>query len=176
MNECQKVGQLRAEQGQRGKSPIMQLLNIEEDTENIQPEEVIPDPDPKGIVQINQLLMQPESVRMIVDNLIAVRMIKKIPTESKAEERYRFHPLLREFAWDILHEYLSDNIWKAVASWNAHKAQKLRDDPGDQLQNFRFFLNVCKERELPGEFGTILFSILGYLKAQGMWVLAPRIK
>ena len=168
-DECQKTEQLRAEQGQRGQSPIMQLLNIEQDIEkHLQPDEIITDPDPKGIVQVHQMLLQPESIRMIVDNLITVQMIKV----NKTGERYRFHPLLREYAWDILPEYLTDNIWKAVAEWNAHKAQKLRDNPGDQLQNFRFFLNVCKDRELPEEFDTILFSILGYLHAQGMWVLA----
>lgn len=172
--ERQQVEKQRKEKGQRSPSPVMQLLDIAEETESEEPEEeeFIPDPDPKGIVQVILLLHHPKTIQDIVDNFVAVSLIKKTHVANDDRARYRFHPLMREFAWDILPQYLTPNIWKAVATWTAHKARTLQKDPGDQLQNFRFFLTVCKDQNLPEEFGEILFSMKEYLEKQGRWVLA----
>ncbi len=169
--QMQAVEKERMARGEKRNNPFMQFLNLDEDKEPEPLEEAIPDPDDTGVAAVQQLRMQPGSLRRILDDFVAAHLIKKVPER----DRYRFHPLLREYAWDILPHYLSPNIWETVAGWTAHKAQKLSSDPGDQVQNFHFFITVCQERDLPEEFSTILFSITPYLQTHGMWALEAEL-
>lgn len=171
--ECQQLEEEMARKGKKSPNPLMRFLDLEEPEEETKMDDTpMPPPDTKGIDVVHRLLNEPGSIRKMLDTFFSLRLVKKNRPGKGEQTQFSFHPLLREFGWDLLPQFMTDNIWKAVADWTANKAQKLSSDPGDQLQNFRFFLNICMERDLPNAFSTILLSIYPYLYDQGMWPLA----
>jgi hypothetical protein len=173
--ENQKIEELRAEREPK-QNPIMQWLGLTESTNTQKPEgstehreqESQSRPDDKGILEILSLLSDVNSLTEIFDNLVACRLIKPITVPHDAQTRYGFHPLLREYAWDIYADYLTENIWQAAITCALQKSDNLTAEP-DQIKNLRFFLYICQIRKLPDYFGTILRPMSHYLRDQGSW-------
>ncbi|WP_437308392.1 SIR2 family protein [Sorangium sp. So ce388] len=163
--EVAKAAAAQAEQEEKRDNPVRVLLGLDPG----EPAKRLPEPDSRGVDECRMLLVGSPSFRAVIDELVAANLIKRANVEHDRRARHRFHPLLREYACDLAAQYFTSNIWRAVAQWTERKVQALHRDPGEQIQNFIFVLRVCKERELPEEFATILLAILPFLTAQGMW-------
>lgn len=158
---------------QKASSHIMRFLNIEtteETARSVAPERLpVPQVKALSVPEVLRLLTGSQELEEIREMLTGVGVIRTVRGPGDGRIRYRLHPLLREYALDMLPDHLTANIWKAVAEWNAFKAHSLSGDPGEQLPNLLFFLSVCRRESLHQEYGTILLSLVPYLQRQGMW-------
>lgn len=159
-----------AREGKRGGDAILRRIGLAPEEELEEP----PLPDATGVAEMRWLLASPEMMQRILDRLALTSIVRAAPN-PEGRTVYRFHPLLREYAWGILPGLLTPGIWKAVARWAARKARELYGDVGDQLENFLFTLNLCRERQLGEELEILLLSLMPFLRRQGMWTLARQI-